>query len=120
MAMTFFKFPQGSAALTLVYGEKEDGRKGFFAADGRGGTPLRKIKPTHAAWALQRSESYLRATADFASCFAGSGAAAGAGAEGNAMPSFLRTSISILAIMSLFSLRNCLVFSRPWPMRSPL
>src|SRR4051794_28905405 len=54
MAMTFFKFPQGSAALTLVYGEKEDGRKAFFAADGRGGTPLTKIKPTHAAWALER------------------------------------------------------------------
>src|ERR1019366_1315072 len=35
-------------------------------------------------------------------------------------PSDLRTSFSIFAAMSLFSFRNCLAFSRPWPMRSPL
>src|ERR1019366_8369310 len=35
-------------------------------------------------------------------------------------PSDLRTSVSIFAAMSLFSFRNCLAFSRPWPMRSPL
>src|SRR5271157_128812 len=35
-------------------------------------------------------------------------------------PSALRTSVSILAAMSLFSFRNCLAFSRPWPTRSPL
>ena len=31
----------------------------------------------------------------------------------------LRSSASILAKMSLFSLRKARVFSRPWPMRSP-
>src|ERR1035438_246454 len=35
-------------------------------------------------------------------------------------PSDLRTSVSIFTAMSLFSFRNCLAFSRPWPMRSPL
>ena len=32
-------------------------------------------------------------------------------------PAFWRTAASILLAMSGFSLRNCLAFSRPWPMR---
>ncbi len=32
-------------------------------------------------------------------------------------PAFWRTAVSILLAMSGFSLRNCLAFSRPWPMR---
>src|SRR4051794_9270899 len=58
MAMTFFKFPQGSAALTLVYGEKEDGRKAFFAADGRGRSSAR-ARGTGLAMRGARSEQVL-------------------------------------------------------------
>src|SRR5437899_111207 len=51
-----------------------------------------------------------------AACFC-SGVGEGGSGVTPLKPSSLRSSASSFAVISLFSFRNCLAFSRPWPMR---